>query len=100
MNLRSPVQDNFCSPTYEQARKEWLDETLPALIKKAKAENAVVLFGDEVSFAMWGSLSRTWAPVGQQPTVKSRGIRKGLKMFGVIGLECGSFQPTFRTPLS
>ena len=86
------ISDRHNEEKYEQARKEWLDETLPALIKKAKAENAVVLFGDEVSFAMWGSLSRTWAPVGQQPTVKSRGIRKGLKMFGVIGLECGSFQ--------
>jgi hypothetical protein len=52
----------------------------------------VVLFGDEVSFAMWGSLARTWAPIGQQPTVKTTGIRKGLKMFGTIELKGGSFQ--------
>jgi hypothetical protein len=51
-----------------------------------------VLFGDEVSFAMWGSLSRTWAPIGQQPTVKTRGVRKGLKMFGTIEFEGGCFQ--------
>ena len=86
------ISDRQDEEKYEQARKVWLDETLPELIKRAKKENAVVLFGDEVSFAMWGSLSRTWAPVGQQPTVKTRGIRKGLKMFGVIGLGCGSFQ--------
>ena len=60
--------------------------------KKAKEENAVVLFGDEVSFAMWGSLARTWAPIGQQPVVKTRGIRQGLKMFGTIELIEGSFQ--------
>ncbi|NOR80512.1 MAG: hypothetical protein GQ529_06710 [Methyloprofundus sp.] len=51
-----------------------------------------VLFCDEVSFAMWGSLARTWAPIGEQPTVKTTGIRKGLKMFGTIELRGGSFQ--------
>lgn len=86
------ISDRHDEEKYEQARKVWLKETLPALIKKAKEEKGVVLFGDEVSFAMWGSLARTWAPIGQQPTVKTRGIRKGLKMFGTIELEGGSFQ--------
>ena len=86
------ISDHQDEEKYELARKVWLVETLPALINKAKVENAVVLFGDEVSFAMWGSLSRTWAPIGQQPTVKSRGIRKGLKMFGTIEFGGGSFQ--------
>jgi len=86
------ISDRQDEKKYEQARKVWLEETLPALIKKAKEEKAVVLFGDEVSFAMWGSLARTWAPIGQQPTVKTRGIRKGLKMFGTIELGGGSFQ--------
>ena len=86
------ISDRHEEEKYELARKEWLEITLPAIIKKAKAENSVVLFGDEVSFAMWGSLSRTWAPIGQQPTVKTTGIRKGLKMFGTIELKGGSFQ--------
>ncbi len=86
------ISDRHNEEKYEQARKDWLEITLPAIIKKAKAENSVVLFGDEVSFAMWGSLSRTWAPIGQQPTVKTTGIRKGLKMFGTIELKGGSFQ--------
>nr|CAA6805515.1 MAG: Unknown protein [uncultured Thiotrichaceae bacterium] len=33
---------------------------------------------------MWGSLSRTWSRRGQQPLVKTTGIRKGLKVYGVI----------------
>lgn len=86
------ISDRQDEEKYETAREVWLEETLPALIKKAKEEKAVVLFGDEVSFAMWGSLARTWAPIGQQPTVKTRGIRKGLKMFGSIDLGGGSFQ--------
>ena len=86
------ISDRQEEEKYEQARKVWLEVTLPALMKRAGEENAVVLFGDEVSFAMWGSLSRTWAPIGLQPTVKTRGIRKGLKMFGTIEFEGGSFQ--------
>ena len=86
------ISDRQGEEKHELARKNWLEITLPAIIKKAKTENSVVLFGDEVSFAMWGSLSRTWAPIGQQPTVKTTGIRKGLKMFGTIELKGGSFQ--------
>ena len=86
------ISDRQAEEAYQAARKKWLEETLPAIIKRAKAENSVVLFGDEVSFAMWGSLARTWAPIGQQPTVKTTGIRKGLKMFGTIELKGGNFQ--------
>ena len=86
------ISDRQEEETYQIARKKWLEETLPAIIKKAEAENSVVLFGDEVSFAMWGSLARTWAPIGQQPTVKTTGIRKGLKMLGTIELKGGNFQ--------
>ena len=86
------VTDRQDEEEYKLARKKWLEETLPAIMKKAEEENSVVLFGDEVSFAMWGSLARTWATRGEQPTVKTSGIRKGLKMFGTIELRGGSFQ--------
>jgi transposase len=86
------ISDRQEEEAYQVARKKWLEETLPTIIKRAEAENSVVLFGDEVSFAMWGSLARTWAPIGQQPTVKTTGIRKGLKMFGAIELKGGNFQ--------
>ncbi|ETX09333.1 MAG: hypothetical protein ETSY2_00060 [Candidatus Entotheonella gemina] len=33
----------------------------------------MLLFGDEASFAQWGSLSYTWAPKGQQPDLMSEG---------------------------
>lgn len=85
------ITDKIDEEEYEKQRKKWLEETWPSILKRAKKENAVILFGDEVSFAMWGSLSRTWAPRGQQPLVKTKGIRKGLKMYGVIEFEGGSF---------
>ncbi len=37
---------------------------------------------------MWGSLSYTWAPRGKQPLIKTKGLRKSGKVFGLI--EYGS----------
>jgi transposase len=68
----------------EAARSRWLTETWPAILRLARQTHALILFGDEVSFAQWGSLSYTWAPKGQQPTVKTSGRRKGYKVFGLI----------------
>ncbi len=85
------ITDRVDEEHYRQERKRWLEQTWPRLLEKAKQDKAVILFGDEVSFAMWGSLSRTWAPRGQQFLVKTKGIRKGLKMYGVIEFEGGGF---------
>lgn len=85
------ISDRSDDEAYEQARRTWVEQTWPQLVEQAKATGAVILFGDEVSFAMWGSLSRTWAPRGQQPQVKTRGQRKGLKMFGAINVFDGAF---------
>lgn len=84
------ISDRQGDPNYEQARREWVEETWPALLKQAQAQGAVILFADEVSFALWGSLSRTWAPCGQQPVVKTAGRRKGMKLFGAIEFFTGA----------
>jgi transposase len=86
------ISDRSDEEAYERARRQWLEETWPKRLAQAKATGAVILFADEVSFAMWGSLSRTWAVRGQQPLVKTRGIRKGLKMFGAISFFDGAFE--------
>lgn len=83
--------DRLDDEAHQAIRQEWIEKKLPEIIKKANAEGSVVLFGDEVSFAMWGSLGRTWAPIGKQPVVKTTGIRKGLKVFGAIDLMAGGF---------
>ena len=46
-------------------------------------------FGDEASFALWGSLSYTWGRRGQQPLVKTAGLRKCYKVFGAIEFFSG-----------
>jgi len=85
------ISDRQGDPNYEQARRVWVEETWPAILKQAQAQGAVILFADEVSFALWGSLSRTWAPRGQQPVVKTTGRRKGMKLFGAIEFGNGAF---------
>lgn len=75
----------------EEKRKQWREVTWPAILKQAKEKKAVIIFCDEVSFAQWGSLSRTWAPRGKQPKIKTTGKRKGMKVFGAIGFFDGDF---------
>ena len=75
----------------EAARRVWLEQTWPTILRLAPQRRALILFGDEASFAQWGSLSYTWAPKGQQPTVKTSGKRKAYKVFGLIDYFSGRF---------
>lgn len=72
-------------------REQWLKQQFPEILAFAKRHNAYLLFGDEASFAQWGSLSYSWARKGQQPTVKTSGKRKGYKVFGLIDYFTGKF---------
>ena len=73
----------------EEARQRWMETEWPKILSQAKQLKAPLLFGDEASFALWGSLSYTWAPRGQQPCVKTSGLRKGYKVFGAIEFFSG-----------
>jgi transposase len=73
----------------EAARRQWMKEEWPKILSQAKQLGAPVFFGDEASFALWGSLSYTWALVGHQPQVKTTGLRKGYKVFGAIEFFSG-----------
>lgn len=75
----------------ETLRLEWLEKAWPRILHYARRLGALLLFGDEASFAQWGSLSYTWAPKGQQPTLKTSGKRKGYKIFGLIDYFSGRF---------
>jgi len=86
------VSDRIDDREHRKQRKQWNNKTWPAILQRAHELNAVILFGDEVSFAQWGSLTRTWAPRGQQPLLKTSGKRKGLKMFGAIEFVGGGFE--------
>ncbi len=78
-------------------RTEWLENEWPGLVKMAREQKALLLFGDEASFAQWGSLSYTWAIRGQQPVVATTGIRKAYKVFGLLDYFTGQLFYTGHT---
>jgi transposase len=71
------------------ARQRWMESEFPAILCQAKRLGASLFFGDEASFALWGSLSYTWGRRGRQPQVPTTGIRKGYKVFGAIEFFTG-----------
>jgi len=73
----------------EAARQLWMKKEFPRILRQAQQLGAPLYFGDEASFALWGSLSYTWARKGQQPQVKTSGLRKGYKVFGAIEFFSG-----------
>jgi transposase len=82
----------FVSDHLDEAKRlVWMKQTFPDLKRQAQQANASLWFGDEASFAQWGSLSYDWAVIGQQPTIQTSGKRKGYKVFGLIDLFSGRF---------
>ena len=58
-----------------------MQEAWLKILSQAKHMGATLFFGDEASFALWGSLLCTWAPKGHPPQIKTTGWHKG---FGAI----------------
>ena len=75
----------------KKARKIWLMEKWPEIMRLAEKKNVYVLFGDEASFPQWGTLSYTWSRRGKQYTIKTSGKRKSYKVFGLIDYFTGRF---------
>jgi transposase len=67
----------FVSDHLDEAKRLlWMKQTFPELKQQAQAVGGLLLFGDEASFAQWGTLSYTWTPIGQQPSIQTTGKRK------------------------
>ena len=59
--------------------------------KKAAECRGVVVFEDEASFWLDGTLHQTWSPVGVQPRVPTYGQRKTAHVFGSIAVDDAAF---------
>lgn len=81
----------FAAKADSKKREEWIGKTWPKALSEAKEKKSMILFGDEASFALWGSLGYTWAPKGEQPLVYTNGSRKNVKVFGVVDFFTGKF---------
>jgi transposase len=72
----------------------WLDEVYPALERKAKAEGALILWGDESGIRMHDLVAQAgYAPKGRRAVAKIAGRRAGANMISAIA---NSGQMSFR----
>ena len=63
--------------------------------KKARRCCGIVMFEDEASFWLDGTLHQTWARVGVQPRVATYGARKTADVFGAVSLDEVAFAYEF-----
>ncbi|QJD29413.1 IS630 family transposase [Methylococcus geothermalis] len=64
--------------------EQWRNDTYPAIAARAKAEGAVIYWGDETAVAEDGHWLRGDAPVGQTPVLAAPSKRHGLSMVSAI----------------
>jgi transposase len=66
------------------AVKRWLAEDYPAVKARAKAQNALVLWGDEMGLRSDDPVGRTYAPRGKTPVVPASGGRFGCNTISAV----------------
>jgi len=66
------------------AVKAWLSKQYPAIAKRAKEENALILWGDEMGLRSDDPIGRSYAPRGRTPVVDATGKRFGCNMISAI----------------
>jgi transposase len=66
------------------AVKAWLKEQYPAIRKRAKEQNALILWGDEMGLRSDDQIGRSYAPRGRTPVVDATGKRFGCNMISAI----------------
>jgi len=64
--------------------EQWMNETYPTIAARAKAEGAVIYWGDETAVAEDGHWLRGYAPVGHTPVLAAPSKRHGLSMISAI----------------
>jgi transposase len=72
---------------YEQCPKKvqkWLDEDYPAIVKRAKTENAEIQWGDETGVRNNCQHGRSYAPKGKTPIKKSMSKRFSINMISTV----------------
>jgi transposase len=62
----------------------WLNETYPAIQARAKAEGAVIQWGDETGISNQDQIGRSYAPQGETPVFKRLNKRLTLSMISSI----------------
>ncbi|WP_455772389.1 IS630 family transposase [Streptomyces parvus] len=72
-----------------EAVRLWREETWPAIRARAKAENAEVLFADQVGVRADQVTGRTWGAKGSTPIVRRTGNRFSVNAMSAISTVAG-----------
>lgn len=67
-----------------QAVNQWLEQTYPALVSRAKEEKAVIHWGDETGIQTDAYRVRGFAPQGQTPVVRLPAKKNSVSMISAI----------------
>ena len=70
-----------------EKRRTWMEETFPAIRKRADQEGASIYFADEAYSRTDHHAGTTWAPVGQTPVAEHIGAREGIGMISAISVR-------------
>ena len=62
----------------------WLEQVYPAIAKRAKAEGAVIYWGDETGISNQDQIGRTYAPKGKTPVVTRTAKRISQSMISAV----------------
>jgi transposase len=68
----------------QEAVDKWLQEEYPALAREAKAEKAVILWGDETGMRSDHQTGTSYSPVGQTPVIDGTGKRFKCNMISAL----------------
>jgi transposase len=72
---------------YEQnpkAVKKWLDEQYPAIVRRAKTEQAEIHWGDETGLCNDSQHGRSYAPRGKTPAIRLPGKKERINLISSI----------------
>jgi len=67
-----------------EAVRKWMQEEYPAIAAQAKADKAVILWGDETGMRSDHQTGTSYAPVGQTPVIAGTGQRFGCNMISAL----------------
>src|SRR5215469_5599849 len=70
-----------------EKRRKWMEETFPAIKKRADEEGAKIYFADEAYSRTDHHAGTTWALVGQTPVAEHIGAREGIGMISAISMR-------------
>lgn len=67
-----------------EALRMWQTETFPAIVSRARAENAEIQWEDETGISLATFYARSYAPKGKTPTIRLSAKRASLSMIATI----------------